>query len=45
VGTVNYAYKVLAALALIPLIYLVRRGIERYLGPAQAKALRDSARA
>lgn len=45
VGTVNYAYKVLAALALIPLIYLVRRGIERYLGAAQAARLRESARA
>jgi uncharacterized integral membrane protein (TIGR00697 family) len=45
VGTVNYAYKVLAALALIPLIYLVRRGIERYLGAARASRLRESARA
>lgn len=44
VGTVNYAYKVLAALALIPMIYLVRRGIERYLGEAQARRLREHAR-
>ena len=45
VGTVNYAYKVLAAVALIPLIYLVRRAIERYLGTVQATRLRESARA
>jgi uncharacterized integral membrane protein (TIGR00697 family) len=45
VGTVNYAYKVLAAFALIPLIYLVRRGIEHYLGGAEAQRLREYARA
>ena len=28
VGTVNYAYKLAAAVALIPLIYLMRRGID-----------------
>ena len=39
VGTVNYAYKLAAAVALIPLIYLMRRGIERYLGPEEARRL------
>ena len=36
VSTVNYAYKMLAAVALIPLIYLVRRLITGYLGAARA---------
>src|SRR5512145_255667 len=39
VGTVNYAYKMCAAIALIPLIYLVRRGIHLYLGEAEAEQL------
>ena len=43
VSTVNYLYKMLAALALIPLIYLVRAGITRYLGAARAAELRDHA--
>jgi queuosine precursor transporter len=45
VGTVNYAYKMLAAFALIPLLYLMRRVIERYLGAELAQNLRaDAAR-
>lgn len=43
VSTVNYAYKMLAAVALIPLIYLVRAGIIRYLGMARAVELREEA--
>lgn len=43
VGTVNYGYKVVMALLLIPLIYLTRKGIEAYLGPKQALALRERA--
>jgi uncharacterized integral membrane protein (TIGR00697 family) len=43
VGTVNYAYKMAAAIALIPLLYLMRRVIERYLGPATAHELREEA--
>ena len=43
VGTLNYAYKMLAAIALIPLLYLVRRGITAYLGRDQAGQLRASA--
>lgn len=43
VGTVNYAYKMLAAIALIPLLYLARRVIERYLGADLAHRLRAEA--
>lgn len=43
VGTVSYTYKVLAALALIPLLYLVRWGINRYLGEKEAAKLRKMA--
>jgi uncharacterized integral membrane protein (TIGR00697 family) len=45
VGTVNYAYKVLMALLLIPFIYLVRRAIRAYLGAESAQRLETSARA
>ena len=43
VGTVNYAYKMLAAFAMIPLLYLVRHLMTRYLGEARARALREDA--
>jgi uncharacterized integral membrane protein (TIGR00697 family) len=43
VGTVNYLYKMSAAIALIPLLYLMRRLIERYLGAATAQAMREEA--
>ncbi len=43
VSTVNYAYKMAAAIALIPLLYLMRRAITAYLGPARAAQLRDEA--
>lgn len=43
VGTVNYLYKLCAAIALIPLIYLMRRGIERYLGEGVAARLKAEA--
>ena len=45
VATVNYAYKMLAAVALIPLIYLMRRLITGYLGAARAAELREAASA
>lgn len=45
VSTVNYAYKMLAAIALIPLIYLVRAGITRYFGESRAAELRAAASA
>ncbi len=43
VGTVNYVYKMSAAIALIPLLYLMRKVIHAYLGPATAHALREEA--
>lgn len=43
VGSLNYAYKMAAAIALIPLLYLVRRGITAYLGQGQAAQLRAAA--
>ncbi len=43
VGTLNYAYKMAAAIALIPLLYLVRRGIIAWLGREQAAQLRAAA--
>ena len=45
VSTVNYAYKMLAAVALIPLIYALRRAITGYLGEARAAELREAASA
>lgn len=43
VGSLNYAYKMLAAIALIPLLYLARAGIHRYLGRERAAQLREQA--
>lgn len=43
VGTVNYAYKVGAALALIPLLYLARASIKRWLGAEETERLRTVA--
>ena len=43
VGTVNYCYKLLMAVLLIPLIYLTRRVIRAYLGAERAEALREAA--
>ena len=43
IGTVNYAYKMTAAIALIPLLYLARAGIRRYLGAGEAERLRREA--
>lgn len=45
VGTLNYIYKMLAAVALIPLLYLARAGIRRYLGNARAAELQAHAAA
>lgn len=45
VGTVNYLYKMLAALAMIPLLYLARAGIKAYLGADEAARLRNDAAA
>jgi queuosine precursor transporter len=43
VGTLNYAYKMLAAVAMIPLLYLVRRLIIGWLGRDKADELREAA--
>ncbi|MBI2993307.1 MAG: queuosine precursor transporter [Gammaproteobacteria bacterium] len=43
IGTVNYCYKLAAAIALIPLIYIVRDAIERYLGPDLSDRLKSQA--
>jgi len=43
VGTVNYLYKLSAAIALIPLLYVARYLIKRYLGDAEAERLRAEA--
>lgn len=43
VGMVNYGYKMLAALAMIPVLYLVHAGVRRYLGARQVEQLRHEA--
>lgn len=43
VGTLNYIYKMLAAIALIPLLYLARLAIHRYLGNSQAERMMRTA--
>ncbi len=45
VGTVNYAYKMCAAIALIPLLYISRGAIRSYLGHGEAERLRREAAA
>ena len=45
VASVNYVYKMGFAIALIPLLYLMRRAITRYLGADRAAALRAAAAA
>lgn len=43
VGTVNYCYKVGMAVLLLPLLYLVHWGIERYLGAERSQQLKATA--
>ena len=43
VGTVNYLYKMAAAVLMIPLLYLVHAGVRRYLGTAEVERLRHEA--
>jgi queuosine precursor transporter len=45
VGTVNYIYKFVVAIALTPLIYLGRFAIDAYLGPALSQTLKERAAA
>ena len=44
-ATVNYMYKVAAAILLTPLVYVAHGVIDRYLGPATAQALETAAAA
>jgi uncharacterized integral membrane protein (TIGR00697 family) len=43
VGTGNYIYKFVIAVAMTPVIYLVHGWIERYLGHSLAKEMKDAA--
>jgi queuosine precursor transporter len=43
VGTLNYVYKMGAALALIPLLYLARRIVHAYLGHDHARRMTEEA--
>jgi queuosine precursor transporter len=43
VGSVNYVYKMLAAVVMIPVLYLVHAGVERYLGRERTEQLRQEA--
>ena len=43
VGTVNYLYKMLAAVVMIPALYLVHLGVRRYLGREETERLRHEA--
>lgn len=43
VGLVNYLYKMLAAILMIPLLYIVHGVVHRYLGHEQAERLRQEA--
>lgn len=45
VSSVNYAYKMLAAVSLIPLLYLMRHAIRAYLGRERERQLREEAAA
>jgi len=45
VGTLNYIYKMGAAVALIPLLYIARRAIHSYLGHDQAEHMMEEAAA
>ena len=45
VGTLNYCYKMVAAVGLSPLLYLSRRWIESFLGPEEAARLKAEAAA
>ncbi len=43
IGTVNYGYKVMMAILLIPLLYIMHYFIDRYLGEKKAERLRKEA--
>jgi uncharacterized integral membrane protein (TIGR00697 family) len=43
VGTVNYVYKMIAAVMMIPLLYLIHVAVRRYLGAERDRQLRAAA--
>lgn len=43
VGSIQYTYKFIMAIALTPVIYLAHWGIDRYLGNEQAQVLKEKA--
>ena len=43
IGTVNYAYKVIMAILLIPTLYIAHAAIDRYLGQQLSTELRTVA--
>ncbi len=43
IGTLNYAYKFLMAIAMTPLIYLAHALIDRYLGSEEAERMKAAA--
>jgi uncharacterized integral membrane protein (TIGR00697 family) len=43
IGTVNYTYKVLAAIVLLPVLYLIHKLIRSFLGEKRAEELSDYA--
>jgi queuosine precursor transporter len=42
---VNYLYKMLCAVVMIPVLYLVHAGVRRYLGREETERLRQEAAA
>ncbi len=43
VGTVNFCYKMFAAVLMIPLLYLIHAAIERYIGHEKAQLMKNAA--
>jgi len=43
IGTTNYIYKVAIAICFIPLLYLIHKGIDKYLGDSIAEELKEIA--
>jgi len=43
IGSVNYVYKFTIAILMIPVLYLVHAAIDRYLGHAEAAAMKRDA--
>lgn len=43
IGSVNYVYKGIVAILMIPVLYLIHMAIDRYLGHAEAEAMKRDA--